>query len=187
MQPIVRFPRRGTATALSLALAVASTLFAAQAPAQEPVPSQAPPIKELRFQDFLRKPMGVKGVELSEALQQANGQEVRIVGYMVQQEVASPGRFLLTPQPVQMSQHADGEADDLPANAVLVVLDPSQQDWSVAHARGLIAVQGRLRVGRQEATDGRVSWIRLHLAPDALRSMNSFELAGYLHSQQHRH
>jgi hypothetical protein len=144
-------------------------------------------VKELRFRDFLRMPIGSKGIELSDALLQANGQTVRIVGYMVQQEAALPGRFLLIPQPVQMSQHADGEADDLPATSVLVVLDTSQQEWSVVHARGLIAVEGVLRVGREEASDGRVSWVRLQLPPEALRAMNSFELAGYLHSQQHRH
>jgi hypothetical protein len=42
-------------------------------------------------------------------------------------------------------------------------------------------------VGRFEETDGRVSWVRLQLAPEATRGMNSFELTGYMHSLQHKH
>ncbi len=40
------------------------------------------------------------------------------------------------PRPVQMSEHADGEADDLPASAVVVYLDPRQKDRAVPHVRG---------------------------------------------------
>jgi len=180
-------PFHGDMSCLLMALFIALNSFTCQSYAQGSARRQSAAPKEIRFQDFLRKPIGAKGIELSDSLLQSDGQTVVLVGYMVQQEVSSPGRFLLAPQPVQMSQHADGEADDLPATAVLVVLDQSQQGWNVAHTRGRLAVQGVLSVGRAEAPDGRVSWIRLLLEPDALRTMNSFELAGYLHSQQHRH
>ena len=113
--------------------------------------------------------MGPRGPEMTNALRQADGHSVRLTGYMVQQEVPTPGQFLLTPRPVQMSEHADGEADDLPAATVLVYLSPDQHDWGVSHAHGLVELTGELQVGRHEAPDGRIYWIRLRLAPQATR------------------
>jgi hypothetical protein len=172
---------------LSLVVALALTTLPGHASAQEAFTREGSPAVQLQFHDFYRMPIGPTGLEISEALTHSNGQIVRITGFMVQQEVPTPGRFLLTPQPVQMSQHADGEADDLPATTVLVKLDSTQQDWQVAHRRGLVTLEGVLNLGREEAAEGRVSWVRLQLPYDALRSMNTLELAGYLHSQQHRH
>jgi len=106
---------------------------------------------------------------------------------MVQQEVPQPGRFMLSPRPVQMSEHADGDADDLPLALATVYLDPEQQDWVVPYTRGLIALTGTLEVGRFEEVDGRVSWVRLRLPAQATRGMNLLELAAYFHSLQHRH
>ena len=70
---------------------------------------------------------------------------------------------MLTPVPVEMSEHADGEADDLPATTVTVLLPPSQRTWLVPQANGLVALTGLLHVGRHESEDGRVSWIQLEL------------------------
>ena len=109
---------------------------------------------------------------------------VRLVGYMVQQESPAPGRFMLAPRPVRMSEHADGEADDLPPATAMVYLDPAQHDWAVPHVRGLVAVSGRLSVSRVEELVGRVSWVRLQLDPDSVRGMSATELAGYLHNRQ---
>ncbi len=142
---------------------------------------------ELRFRDFFRTPVGARGLEISDTLRQADGQNVRLVGYMVQQETPAAGRFMLTPRPVQMSEQADGDADDLPPATVLVYLDPSQRDWAVPHVRGLVSVSGVLQVGRFEEGDGRVSWVRLQLDAEATRGMNATELAAYLHSLQHGH
>ena len=141
----------------------------------------------MRFRDFFRSPIGVGGVEFSDKLLQANGQIVRLVGYMVQQQNAVAGRFMLTPRPVQMSESADGDADDLPATTVMVYLDPGLKDWVVPYVRGLVTVNGQLAVSRLEETDGRVSWVRLQLDADATRSMNALELANHLHRLQHRH
>jgi len=137
--------------------------------------------------EFFRTPIGPRGLEMSEALLQANGQTVRLVGYMVQQETPALGRFMLTPRPVQMSEHADGDADDLPPATVMVYLDASQQQFAIPHVRGLIEIRGLLQVGRYEEADGRVSWVRLQLSPESTRGMNAFEVAGYLHSLQHTH
>lgn len=139
------------------------------------------------MQDFFQLPIGPRGLVITEGLRQAQGTVVRLTGYVVQQEVATLGQFLLTPRPVRMSQHADGEADDLPPATLFVRLDANQQDWAVAHARGLVEVTGTLDVGRREELDGRVSWFRLQLTPDAVRPMSRFEVTQYLHSLQHSH
>ncbi len=174
-------------TPLRLFLATTAAFWMGATVAQVPAGSIARATTELRFRDFFSLPVGQRGLELSDTLRRADGQEVRLVGYMVQQETPAPGRFLLTPRPVQMSQHADGEADVLPPATVVVYLDPSQREWVVPHVRGLVSVSGLLRVGRFEESDGRVSWVRLQLDQEATRGMNSLELAGYLHRLQHRH
>ena len=120
-------------------------------------------------------------------LHQANGHVVRIIGYMVKQEVPTLGRFMFAARPVSMSEHADGDADDLPAALVTVYLNPEQKDWIATHTPGRIALTGLLNVGRLEEGDGRVSWVRLHLAPEATRGMNAFERTNYFHAQQHSH
>ena len=174
-------------TTLRLLLTIATLLSVAMAPTRAAQPSVAAPAPELSFRDFFHLPVGPTGLALSERLRQAQGQTVRLVGYMVQQENPLPGRFMLTPRPVQMSEHADGDADDLPPATVTVYLDPSQSDWKLPHTRGLVAVTGELAVGRLEESDGRVSWVRLRLNSEAIRGMTPFELANYQHSLQHRH
>ncbi len=144
-------------------------------------------VLELRFADFFRNPIGSKGLEITEKLQQAHGQQVRLVGYIVQQESPVPGRFMLTARPVQMSEHADGEADDLPPATVMVYLDAQQKDWLVPHVRGLVALQGVLSVGRSQASDGRVSWVQLQLGPEAARHIDAVGMSVLVHSAQHQH
>lgn len=156
------------------------------APATEPsatVAASAEPL-ELKFSQFFRQPIGDRGLALSDVLQAADGRNVRLVGYMVAQEQPRPGRFWLTPRPVRMSEHADGEADDLPPSTVTVQLDPSQKDRLVPHQDGLLVLTGRLRVGRVEDDTGRVSWVRLELPPQALQSQ---PVAPATSSQSHAH
>ncbi len=160
----------------------------AQGSAMVPTAATTTTAQPLRFGDFFKFPVGPRGLELSPALQQASGQQVLLTGYMVQQENGSqPGQFFFTPRPVQMSEHADGDADDLPPATVLVKLAAEQSGWVIPHTRGLIQLRGTLAVGRQEASDGRVTWVQLQLPPDATRSMNPQELASQQHGLQHRH
>jgi len=173
---------------LTIVATCLATLACTAAMAQSvDVASIATAPSELRFQDFFTLPIGPKGLEISPALRQANGQMVSLTGYMVQQEVPTPGEFLLTPRPVQMSEHADGDADDLPPATVRVLLAPTQRAWAVPHVRGLVRLQGQLAVGRLEGGDGRVSWVRLQLAPEAARGMNATELADLQREQNHAH
>lgn len=168
-------------TPLRLLLATTAAFWMGAARADGPYTPVSGQAIELRFRDFFRMPVGAGGLSISETLQRANGQKVRLVGYMVQQDQPVPGQFLLSPRPVQMSEHADGEADDLPPATVLVQLDPAQRDWVVPYVPGLVAVNGVIDVKRHEALDGRVHWVRLQLAADAARQMNAADLTGYLH------
>ena len=189
MQPRVSLPfntsrQSGFTTPLRLLLATTAAFWMGAAQPQEVSTRVARQVTELRFRDFFRLPVGPTGLDISDTLRQADGQTVRLVGYMVQQENPVPGRFMLAPRPVQMSEHADGEADDLPPAMVMVYLDQAQRDWAVPHVRGLVSVSGRLSVSRVEELDGRVSWVRLQLDPDSVRSMSATELSGYLHNRQ---
>jgi hypothetical protein len=171
----------GFTTPLRLLLATTAAFWMGSAQPQVTTPVVSRQVTELRFRDFFRSSVGSTGVEISDTLRQSDGQTVRLMGYMVQQKNLTPGRFMLTPGPVQMSENADGDAKDLPPATVLVYLDPDLQDWKVPYVRGLVTVSGKLSVNRTEELDGRVSWVRLQLDPEATRSMNAFELAGYLH------
>jgi hypothetical protein len=177
----------GFTTPLRLLLATTAVFWMGAAQSQATAAKVARQPTELRFSDFFRQPIGPAGLDFSEVLRAVDGQVVRLVGYMVQQDNPVAGRFMLAQRPVQMSEHADGEADDLPPATALIQLDPSQQDWLVPHVRGLVSVSGTLKVGRLEALDGRVSWVQLQMDSGSARSMNAREMAGYLHQRQHVH
>lgn len=75
----------------------------------------------------------------------------------------------------------------MPAATVVVYLDPGQQDLVVPHVHGLLTTSGRLQVGRNEESDGSVSWVRLQLDPEAKRGIDGVGKTGYLHRLQPRH
>ena len=129
--------------------------------------AQATPLAalELKFSDFFVSPLGPRGPQVTPLLQSAHGQKVRITGYMVVEEEAPVGRFYLSPRPLSMSEHADGDANDLPASALCVLMPPGQRSEPLGHTPGLLRLTGQLQVGRQEMEDGRVTWVRLLLDP----------------------
>ncbi len=122
----------------------------------------------LRFADFFAHPVGRHGLAPGPRLLAADGQRVRIVGYMVATEDPQPGRFLLTPLPLRMSEHADGDADDLPPATLAVWLHSTQQALALPHRSGPIALTGVLRYGRHAEPDGRIVWVGLQLDADAV-------------------
>lgn len=155
------WPRRCALSTLLALLTTSGLLFAPTAGAAEaPLP--------LAFGDFFVQPLGPRGLTPTPRLLAAVGHEVRLVGFMVHREHAQPGRFLLTPRPVSMAEHADGEADDLPAATVTVLLAEGQAARVVAHQPGPLALTGRLEYGPLEDETGRISWLRLRLPPEAL-------------------
>jgi hypothetical protein len=117
----------------------------------------------LSFGDLLKHPIGPNGLEIAPNAKSMQGHNVRMRGFMVKSEEDSIGQFYFAPMPIQMSEHADGPANDLPASAVLVKLDPSQANWAVAHKAGPLVLEGTLLVGRHEDAQGAVSWFQLQL------------------------
>ena len=162
-------------------------VFLAGASYAETPPANLTNPSNLRFKDFFRTPIGPRGLEISDTLRRSDGQLIALTGYMVQQETPAVGHFMLTPRPVQMSEHSDGDADDLPPATVLVYLDAAQKDWVIPHTRGLVSLTGVLTVGRHEGPDGRIAWVQLQLGPDAARGMSPIEQVLYQHNLQHKH
>ncbi len=143
----------------------------AQVRSQERMDVREPIVLEI--QSFFKTPIGPKGFEMTEGVIRASGQTVRLSGYMVKKEMPTLGAFMLTPRPVQMSEHADGEANDLPAAFCWVYLDPKQANWTVPHVPGLVTVEGQFSVTRREDSEGSVAWFHLQLAPDAIRAVQA--------------
>jgi hypothetical protein len=105
-------------------------------------------------------PAGPKGLEYSAAARALDGKPVRISGSMVRQANDDPALFLLTPQPMTLNMAEFGLADDLPPQAVHVVLPvlPGQApDW----VRQPLVLYGRLELGSRQEKDGRISQTRL--------------------------
>jgi hypothetical protein len=117
----------------------------------------------LSFGDLLQRPIGPQGLVIMPGAMRMQGQSVRLRGFMVKSEEDSVGQFYLAPLPIQMSEHADGPANDLPASTILVKLDPSQASWAVTYKAGPIILEGTLQVGRHEDLEGTVSWFQLQL------------------------
>ncbi|MDR7333644.1 hypothetical protein [Roseateles asaccharophilus] len=144
------------------------------------MPASAQPLA-LAFSDFFAQPIGPRGLQPSAALKAAAGREVRITGFMVRRERPQAGQFLLTPRPVTMAEHADGEADDLPPSTVTVQLDAAHGDRLVAYQPGPLTLTGRLEFGPAEDATGRISWLRLQLAPAALAELPSAAQPAHSH------
>jgi hypothetical protein len=117
----------------------------------------------LNFGDLLQQPIGPQGLVIAPTAKRMQGQSIRMRGFMVKSEEDAIGQFYFVPMPIQMSEHSDGPANDLPASTVLVKLDSSQASWAVPHKAGPIVLEGTLQVGRHEDSDGTVSWFQLQL------------------------
>lgn len=142
----------------------------------------------LRFSEIFVQPIGPFGLQFTDHAQSLNGKRIRISGYMVQQEYGSlPGQFLMAFRPIKMSEHSDGDADDLPPSTLLVRLAPHQAEWHLPYINKLIELVGVLSLGRDESRQGRVNWLRLELDESATREMTPTEMTIYLLSRFHHH
>jgi len=130
--------------------------------AAEQLPSLPKGVTELKFSEFFVSPIGPRGLELTDKLKALDGTRVRILGYMVAQDDAPPGSFLLTPVPVHLHDHDSALADDLPATTVHVSVPGAP---AIGHTRQLLLLTGALSVGNRPEPDGRVSLVRLTLDP----------------------
>lgn len=121
-------------------------------------------VTELKFNDFFVKPVGPRGLELTEKLRSLDGQRVRILGHMAHRDVQPAGTFLLTPFPVAIHDHDNSLAEDMPASVVQVEV-PHLKDQAIPFAPGLMLLTGTLSLGNRAEPDGRVSLVRLELDP----------------------
>ncbi len=120
-------------------------------------------VAELRFRDIYQNPVGPLGLELSERARTLDGKRVRMVGFMVAEEHATPGGFMFAPLPAAVGHDDEALADDLPPSTVFVRLE-SAPEATVPHLPGLLALHGTLSVGaRSEPAFGRISSVRLLL------------------------
>ena len=129
--------------------------------------------QKITFQDFFNFPIGPKGVEFSQKVLQLVGKSVVIEGFMVRSDALHKGQFLLTPTPIEINEEDDGPANDLPVHTVLVKLDKKQSELLIAQKDGVIRLEGRLELGRQEESGGQVSWIRLIVSPQAVNVLSA--------------
>lgn len=145
-----------------------SSPMAKNVPRGVPAVTNLPPlptgVAEIKFGDFFVRPVGTHGLELTDKLRQLDGQRVRILGFMVQQEEPPPGRLMLAPMPVQIHEHDNGLAEDLPASVMFVSV-PTSQNAPVPFVPGLMLLTGTLSVGSRPESDGRISLVRLALDP----------------------
>jgi len=169
----------GLAACLIVAIATAAPASAAGAK-KSPAPSTAPraadpapavaPATDIKFRDFFRTPVGPRGLELTEQIRALDGQQVRIVGYMVKDDEPTPGMFILSPLPVELGEEDERYADDLPPAALFVHL-ADHASATVPFHPGLIRLTGTLSVGSREEADGRVSTFQLQLDAPTSRSL----------------
>ncbi len=121
-----------------------------EAPAALAVRTELPPpsagVVELRFRDLVKLPIGPRGLEPGEALKANLGKRVRMVGFMVRQADAVPGRFLLSPVPVEIGNADEGLADDVPA--ALVEIELADPFAILPWMPGLLQIGGTLEAGR---------------------------------------
>ncbi len=134
-------------------------------------------VAELKFGDFFHTPVGPKGLELTTKIQALEGRRVRIMGFMVREEVEKDdhqntdeqpvrGRFMLGPLPTTVSVSHYGLCDDLPPQTLFVTV-PEFQDRSLAYTRGPMLLTGVLSLGNRVEPDGRIGSVRLTLDPSA--------------------
>ncbi len=140
------------------------------------LPALPPGVSELKFSDFFVSPVGERGLVLTDKLRVMDGQRVRILGYMVRQEAATPGKLLLAPLPVQVCEHDSEFADDLPASTVHVFV-PEWRGQPLPYTPQLLLLTGRLSVGNREEADGRISVVRLALDPSLRTATRKFSFA----------
>ena len=173
---------------LKFILATTAAMWMGSAAAQW-APTSSRQGQELRFRDFLSYCTGNDGnqtPQISDRLRQAEGKKVRLVGYMLPQEHACSGGFVLTAQPCQADHLRIDLSDARMPAAVRVEFDDAHRDWTVPFLKGLVEVSGMLRVGRHTDAQGYCALATLQLEPQNTLHASADALAGYLHSKPKR-
>jgi len=184
--PLARLSLPMLLTLLALMPARAAAENGPQSVTPRPIASTstATPAEVLSFQEFFQTPIGPRGLALSDKTRSLQDQLVTLTGYRVKTDVPTVGWFLLAPLLNQVSPEEDGDANDLPANTVLVTLAPSSPSppspLSHPSQKGLsvlpmpmpmpmngdsarMTLKGRFHWGAERAPDGQTYWFSLQL------------------------
>jgi len=127
-----------------------------------PLPPLPDGVTELKFAEFYKTPVGLRGLEPTDKLRRLAGRKVRLLGYMVRTDRPVEGRLILAPFPQNLHEHEYGLVDDLPPQIVFVTV-PDQAGKVVPFTPGLLLLTGTLELGNRLEPDGRVSHVRLVL------------------------
>lgn len=186
---------------LLLALLVCGGAFAAMYASRSPALSEqaaAPELKdqlapapipefatwpEIRMKDLFKNPIGDYGLEYSDAAKALDGKSVRITGFMAQTDWKEDHHFLLATFPLILHDREYGQADEIPAGAVLVEMPKGE---AAAYTKGLMMLSGTLRLGRFQAPGDRTLWASLELHPDAKHWQPSPSLLTHLSEPERR-
>lgn len=122
-------------------------------------------VADLAFGDLFG-PVGDRGLEFSAKLRGLEGRPVRLIGCMVRETARTPGGFLLASHPATAESRGSCAADAVPASAVQVVLAGAPAR-PVPYRPGWLALTGRIELGPRVESDGRNSFVRLVLDPEA--------------------
>jgi hypothetical protein len=120
-------------------------------------------VTDIKFRDFVKMPVGPRGIEPTDKIVALVGQRVRLLGYMARQTPPTPGMLVLSPLPVDLGDEDESLSDDLPVTATFVHLVGAQQNTPIRHVPGLLQFTGVLEIGAAEEADGHVSSFRLRL------------------------
>ena len=144
-------PSRSRTNSLAVAQ---SSIDSRSGPKVPPLPQG---ISDLSFDDFFKKPVGPFGLELTDRVKRLEGKRVRILGFMVREELEKDGddgpenapvrgRLMLTPLPATVNAAHYGLCDDLPPQ-ILFVSVPSLRDQPLQHSRKPLLLTGVLSLG----------------------------------------
>ena len=169
-------PSRSRTNSLAVAQ---SSIDSRSGPKVPPLPQG---ISDLSFDDFFKKPVGPFGLELTDRVKRLEGKRVRILGFMVREELEKDGddgpenapvrgRLMLTPLPATVNAAHYGLCDDLPPQ-ILFVSVPSLRDQPLQHSRKPLLLTGVLSLGNRQEPDGRVSTLRLVLDPSEVSTVS---------------
>lgn len=136
------------------------------------LPATPAGVTEIAFTEFFKTPIGPLGMEFTDKARQLDGKQVRLLGFMVHQDLAMHGVMMLAPFALTTDEAEYGPCDDLPA-AIVFVTVPKFRDSAVPFTPGPLVLTGRLELGPRTESDGRVSHLRLVLDNDVPQSAST--------------
>ena len=120
-------------------------------------------VEAVDLHTIFKMPAGKQGLEFNSKFLSLNERQVQISGYMVKTDEPVQGNFLIAVRPVKLNVEDEGDANDLPASTVKVILAPEQSNLVVPYEAGIHTFRGTLKIGRQSFAGQSVSWIALQL------------------------